>query len=112
MGNGTSVSILARLLATGCKIPAGLSRGELALLDRLVREEDENTGEQLTRFAPGGWWIGSDNLSAQTCFRLIRHCLISKDGNESGGVSYWRVNEMGRMVLSGMSLPAVYSDVS
>jgi len=107
--NGMVPGIIGQLVGT--RIPAGMSRGELLLLRRLVDEEDADTGEQLTRFVPGGWWIESDNVSAQTCFRLIKHSLISMDGEESGGVSYWRVNEMGRMALRGMTLAQIKAAV-
>ena len=84
-------SILAQLFGT--TPPAEVSAGERELLQRLVLESKREDGEQLTRFCPGGWWLGSEQISAKMCFRLIRHCLIQReqDGNgiDDREVIYW-----------------------
>lgn len=105
MGNGFATGIIGQLLGTS--VPPEISHGEKNLLRRLITEEDEETGDQLTRFVPGGWWLDTEQLSAPLCFRLIRHSFISMDGEESGGVSYWRVNEMGRMAVEGKTLAEI-----
>lgn len=91
--------IIGKLLFA--RIPPALSRGERDLLEKLrVEADDVENGEQLTRFVPGGWYFGSDRISATLCFRLIKHCAISMDGEESGGTSYWYINETGREALA------------
>lgn len=104
--NGMSPSIVSQLLVN-LRMPATISDGERKLLRRMIAEEDSNSGEQLTRFVPGGWMIDMDDVSPQLCFRLIRHSFISMDGEESGGVSYWRVNDIGRMAAEGKSLAEI-----
>jgi hypothetical protein len=108
--NGFNVGVVAQLL-NNMNVPPTISARERHLLWRLIVENDSATGEQLTRFVPGGWMLGSDHLSPQLCFRLIRHSFISQDGEENGGVSYWRVNDMGRMAVEGKSLAAIHEAV-
>lgn len=85
--NGINAGIISQLF--GSSVPLRVTDSERDLLRRLLAAEDDNDGEQLTRFVPGGWMLGSESVSAKTCFRLIRHCFIKQDGEESGGVSYW-----------------------
>lgn len=104
--NGFAAGIIGQLLGN-LNVPGKISSGEINLLRRLIAEEANETGEQLTRSVPGGWWLDTEQLSAPLCFRLIRHAFISMDGEESGGVSYWSVNEMGRMAVVGKSLAEI-----
>jgi len=106
MGNGFATGIIGQLLGN-MNVPATISPGEIVLLRRLIAEDEQETGEQLTRFVPGGWILDTEQIPAQLCFRLIRHCFISMDGEESGGVSYWSVNEMGRMAVEGKTLAEI-----
>lgn len=111
MPNSFATGVLGQLMYSA--IPATISEGERTLLRRLLGEDakDGDESEQLTRFVPGGWWLGADQISAPLCFRLLRHCFISMDGEESGGVSYWRVNDMGRMASEGMRLDEINAAV-
>lgn len=98
--NGFNPYIIGRLLGTDP--PPRVSAGELDLLRRLIAEDTSETGEQLTLGVPGGWWLGSDRVDGRVCWRLIRHCLISQDGDMNGGIQYWRVNEEGREVIADL----------
>lgn len=104
--NGINAGIIRQLLGN-MNVPPNVSDGERALLRRLIAEEDAETGEQLTRFVPGGWWIEFEQLPGPLCFRLIRHSFVSLDGEWSETAQLWRVNEMGRMAAEGKSLAEI-----
>jgi hypothetical protein len=105
-------SILGQLLFT--VPPAEVSAAERDLLRRLVAESERDDGEQLTRFAPGGWWLGSEQVSAKVCFRLIRHCLIQREdcgnGIEDKEVLYWSPCSDAARLLSNDAAMREYVD--
>jgi hypothetical protein len=108
--NGFNAGIITQLLGN-MNVPPSISAGERNLLRRLIEEYDSESGEMMTRFVPGGWMLGSDHIAPTLCFRLIRHSFISQDGEENGGVSYWSVNEMGRMAADGKGLAEIMEAV-
>ena len=81
-------------------VPLRVSPGERDLLRRIIEAEDSEDGDDLVEATPGGWWLGSSQVSGKVCWRLLRHVLIRREDFASAGMQHWSVNETGRRVVA------------
>lgn len=45
---------------------------------KIIRQIRDSEDQELICATPGGWWIDSDQVNAQNCFRLLKLCLIRR----------------------------------
>lgn len=47
---------------------------------RLIEKIDESEEQEIIRASPGGWWVDNDRVFAPDAFKLLRYCLIRREG--------------------------------
>ena len=60
--------------------------------------EVEAGDDELIQSVPGGWWLGSEQISGRIGMALLRDCLISQEDGSREGYWIYTLNSDGRRI--------------
>lgn len=104
MGEGLKRAFKAAAATRATKRSPYLTAGSERVLTMIRDSEDE----ELVYSAPGGWWVGNEEVDGRCCLRLLRLILIHREDYGSANFERYTINEEGQRILADPKyVPAV-----